>query len=145
MTWKEQLDWLKTLEQMFPDQGPYHFSSPTDDSQARHALEEVEQHSTESVDAAVRDFSKSGRWPVLSNDQKFFLFHRIQFAILITMALLSSDNYEKGPILPNPPPSFLIRDQYEWLLIWAWKVPGKYIWMERLLLQAKSARKTSSE
>ena len=118
-------------------------SQAAPESQLHAAFEQTELLLRESVDAAVRAFSRSGSWPTnLSGREKYFLCQRIEFAIWVALALAApgSDDGTTGG-LPDPPEHFEKDDQIEWLLIWAWRVPGHKFWIEKAVLNERLARK----
>ena len=139
MDWTTQLQLLHLMQGSFP--GPNLLELPSQrvpGDQVRALLEQTELGQREEVDAAVRAFSRSGKWPEnLSRSEKYFLTQRLEFAVWLTLALVAPDGSGRHGIVPNPPPEFDKEEQVEWLLIWAWRVPGVKYWLEKCVLNER--------
>ena len=143
MNWTTQLQLLQLMEGSFPPPNVLELpSQPAPENQLHKVFEQIELSQREGVDAAVRAFSRSGRWPTnLTGPEKYFLSQRIEFAVWVTLALAAPDETGERSIVPNPPPEFEQDEQVEWLLIWAWRVPGVKFWLEKSVLNERLARR----
>ncbi|MBI3416056.1 MAG: hypothetical protein HY043_12220 [Verrucomicrobia bacterium] len=144
MTWITQLELLHMMQRCFPEPNLLELTSePAPESQLRTVFEQVELSQRDGVDAAIRVFSRTGKWPTnLSSPEKYFLSRRIEFAIWVALALVAPDESGERSIVPNPPSSFDREEQVEWLLIWAWRVPGIKFWLEKSVLNERLARRS---
>ena len=96
-------------------------------------LRAEELHSSERVDAIVRDFARTRRWPLLDEKARFFLRERIRFAYEYAAV---------GQISVKRPLSLATRPQVlneqrrliEWLLIDVWRNAGVVNWLDPLEL-----------
>jgi hypothetical protein len=97
---------------------------------------EKELYKGEDIDAAVHSFSTSGRWPLLSANENYFIQQRLKFGLVVAKALAASDSghaESEGSLFPPPPPDFSMDMQLQWLLIAAWKHSGRGAWAEAML------------
>ena len=142
MDWYSQLQLLKLMQNVIRTEQPLVLpSEPVPAADLHDYLARVEASSREGVDAAVRAFSRSGNWPDLSPNEKYFLSQRIEFAVCVTLALAAPD--ERGEsIIPGPPETLEKEDQIEWLLIWTWRTPGHRFWIEKSKVNELLARAT---
>lgn len=93
-------------------------------------LKDREWKSQKTVDRAIKKFSAKGRWPALTQEEKYFLKCRLTRAIEI-MRLLSwsSDLIEpKG----RAGPKCKDRKLTQWLLITSWTIEGSLEWQNSL-------------
>jgi hypothetical protein len=140
--WYSQLQLLKLMQNVIGTDNPLVLSSePVADDQLREYLLRAEEASREGVDAAVRAFSRSGKWPELSPTEKYFISQRIEFAVWVTLALAATDEQGRS-IIPDPPETLEKEDQVEWLLVWAWRTPGHRFWIEKSRVNELLARAT---
>lgn len=94
-----------------------------------------ELYKSEDIDAAVHSFSTSGRWPLLSDNENFFIRQRLNFGLVLARALAATDPMHpevEGPMFPNPGGDFTMDVQLQWLLIAAWKAAGRAAWAAQL-------------
>ena len=142
MTWHSQLQLLQLMQNCIGPQNTVELPShPPAESELRDVLERFELSHREDVDAAFRAFSRSGRFPDFSTTEKYFVWQRLDFAVWIGLALAAPDETGEKSILPDPPESFDTEEQVEWLLIWAWRVPGYRYWVERSILGEQRDRR----
>jgi hypothetical protein len=89
------------------------------------------------IDAIVRDFARTRRWPALDEKERFFLRERIRFA------------YEYASIAElsvTAPINLVKRDQprseerriLEWYLIEIWRTSGVINWLEPFVLLTRA-------
>lgn len=141
MTWIEQLELLRLMQNWLGPQNTFQAQVPRPEqpNKLREFLQELESRERENVDAAVRAFARTSKAPTLSATEKYFLSQRVEFAVWVTLALVAPD--ENGnQIVPNPPDDLEKDEQTEWLLIWAWRVPGVRFWLEKAILNESSTR-----
>ena len=143
MTWMKQLQLLHMMQQSFPEPNPLELpSQPAPENQLHQVFAQVELSQRDGVDAAVRAFSRSAQWPPnLTGPEKYFLARRIEFAVWVALALVAPDGTGAHSIVPDPPQEFAQEDHVEWLLIWAWRVPGVKFWLEKSVLNERLARR----
>jgi hypothetical protein len=87
-----------------------------------------EINSRPAVDAAVRLFIRDSAWPVLSNDERFFLRKRLYYGWLLIDTLLPEGEGSKTVIARSK-----ARESHnilEWLLIDLWRSLGIPLWLE---------------
>jgi len=141
MTWYQQLQLLHLLQNTLPGKHLLEIpEEPADDDRLRRTFQRIEAATTEAVDAAVRTFSSQGKLPALQGAEAYFLAQRLEFAVWLTMALGAGSSGDARPILPDPPSSLLPAAQVEWLLVWAWRTPGRAYWLEKAILNEKLRR-----
>jgi hypothetical protein len=141
MTWYQQLQLLQHMKNAFPGTHVLEIpEEPADDARLRHTFERIESETSGAVDAAVRAFSRSGRIPEMKGAEAYFFVERLDFAVFLTMGLGACRDGEDVSILPDPPLSLQQEDQVEWVLIWAWKMPGRAYWLEKSILNEKVRR-----
>jgi hypothetical protein len=93
------------------------------------AIVERELYKGEDVDAAVNSFSSSGRWPLLSANEHYFIRQRLYFGLTVARALAAPDPHDsEAPLFPSPGSDFSMDFQLQWLLIAAWKASGRAAW-----------------
>jgi hypothetical protein len=100
------------------------------------AIAALELKAAKDIDATIRVFSRSQKWPKVSPRDSFFLYHRFAFGKLIADSLATPDKSAKVPrpsIFPSPAESFWLDSQLEWLLICAWDHAGRAFWVEHRL------------
>jgi hypothetical protein len=98
----------------------------------------------ERVDAIVRDFARTRRWPALDEKERFFLRERIRFAYeYATLAEFSV----RRPIsvagrshIPNEQRRLL-----EWLLIDVWRNSGVVNWIEPFVILTAATKADSGK
>lgn len=89
------------------------------------------------VDAIVRDFARTRRWPALDERERYFLRERIRFAY---------EYASIAQITAHRPVSIATRAHVynqqrrlvEWLLIDAWRNSGVLNWLEPLVIMTQS-------
>ena len=97
---------------------------------------ERELYKSEDIDAAVHSFSTSGRWPLLSANENYFIQRRLKFGLLVARALATPEpghSESEGSLFPSPSPDFSMDMQLQWLLIAAWKNAGRAAWTAEML------------
>jgi hypothetical protein len=97
---------------------------------------ERELYKGEDVDAAVHSFSTSGRWPLLSATENYYIHRRLKFGLLVAKALAATDPAHSGseePVFPNPSPDFSMDIQLQWLLTAAWNAAGRNAWAQEMI------------
>ena len=142
MTWYQQLQLLQFLQNAHA--GTHLLSIPEEaatEARLRHTFERLEEESSAGVDAAVRAFLRGGTLPELKGAEGYFLAQRLEYAVWLTMAVGACPDGQDTPVIPDPPGSVNTEDQVEWLLIWAWRVPGVAYWLEKAILNEKLRRK----
>lgn len=141
MTWYQQLRLLQILQAGIPGKQLLTVpEEPAEEARLRHTFERLEAESSAAVDAAVRAFCRTGRLPDLEGAALYFLAQRLDHAVWLTMAVGACSDGEDIPALPDPPASFPKEAQLEWLLIWAWQLPGKAWWLEKAILNERLRR-----
>ena len=96
----------------------------------------TELRKREDIDAAVHSFSTSGRWPLLSANENYFIQRRLKFGLVVARALAAPDSghAESDSVLfPAPSAEFPMEMQLQWLLIAAWKHAGRAAWNAEML------------
>ena len=144
MDWAWLLQLLQLLRNNLPAEPiPLELpTAPVPDEELRALLESIERNHREETDAAVRAFSRSGKLPELSGNERYFLARRVDFAAWLLLALSVQD--ENGnSIVPAPPQNWQQEDQVEWMLIWAWRTPGCRVWLEKTIASELLARQKS--
>lgn len=94
------------------------------------------------VDAIVRDFARTRRWPALDEKERFFLRERIRFAYeYCTIA----ETTVKRPIAIATRPRVWNEQRrlMEWLLIDAWRKSGVLNWLEPLMMMSQTSVATA--
>jgi len=95
-----------------------------------------ELYKAEDIDAAVHSFSTSGRWPLLSANENYFIQQRLKFGLLVARVLATTDPADAGSgdsLFPHPPADFSMDLQLQWLLIAGWKSAGRAAWAGNLV------------
>lgn len=107
-------------------------------------LHTEELRSAERVDAIVRDFARTRRWPALDEKERYFLRERIRFAYeYASMAEISV----RRPV-SIATRAHLTNEQrrlMEWLLIDVWRSSGVLNWLEPLILMTQTAELRAPE
>ena len=96
------------------------------------------------VDALVRDFARTRRWPALDEKDRFFLRERIRFAY---------EYCSIAEITVRRPISLATRPQIwneqrrllEWLLIDVWRKSGVLNWLDPLIILTQSNSRSLAE
>jgi hypothetical protein len=110
-------------------------SSESGESTPREIVDR-ELYKGEDVDAAVNSFSTSGRWPLLSATENYYIHRRLKFGLLVAQALAATDPMHAGSedsLFPSPSPDFSMDLQLQWLLIAAWKSAGRAAWAKEMI------------
>ena len=91
----------------------------------------------ERVDAIVRDFARTRRWPSLDEKERFFLRERIRFAYeycsLAEISIRRPITLATRPHIWNEQ-----RRLVEWLLIDVWRKSGVTNWLAPLIMLTQS-------
>jgi hypothetical protein len=110
-------------------------------------LYRIERQYAGEVDAIVKRFAKSGRWPGDSWGHSYFLARRIEYAMEI-LSVLGLVVYEHTspespmiPLEPVPPPQARPDIIVQWLLLTCWEF-GRSHWIDRFILSG--ARKSDN-
>jgi hypothetical protein len=144
MTWHAQLQLLQLMQKCIGPQNSVELPSrPPAEAELRGVLERFELTHRQDTDAAIRAFSRTGRFPELSAVEKYFVGQRLDFAVWVALALAAPEETGEKTILPDPPETFETEDHVEWLLISAWRVPGYRYWVERTILCEQRDRRSS--
>jgi hypothetical protein len=98
----------------------------------------------ERVDAIVRDFARTHRWPSLDEKERFFLRERIRFAY--EYSSIAKISVRRPVILATRPQIWNEqRRLVEWLLIDVWRKSGVANWLEPLILLTQSSSEALPE
>lgn len=113
-----------------------HLSQPEDlaSTMSSQEIEELELQMSADIDALVRAFARSQRWPKISPRESFFLLYRFEFGRLVADSLATPDKSAPVPrpsIFPTAPETFWLDSQLEWLLVAAWDHAGRSFWRQR--------------
>jgi len=87
-----------------------------------------EINSRPAVDASVRLFIRDGFWPVLSNDERFFLRKRLYYGWLLIDTI--SPEGEGSNTVISRSKAQESHNILEWLLIDLWRSLGIPLWLE---------------
>jgi hypothetical protein len=94
-------------------------------------LHAIENRSADRVDAIVRDFARTRRWPALDEKERYFLRERLRFACeyasIAEISVPRPLSMATRPHIYNPQ-----RRLVEWLLIDVWRKSGVLNWLEPL-------------
>ncbi len=133
MTWKTLTDLLarefRNLRRMQVVSFGFSSAPVLDANDLR--LEELQM--AERVDAIVRDFSRTRRWPALDEKERFFLRERIRFAYEYA-SLTEMTVARPLTVVKKAQPGPEQRRIIEWFLIDVWRVSGVVNWIEPFVL-----------
>ena len=137
MTWESLIDLLSREFRSLRRMPVVNFGFATAPVTDVNELRSEELRCAERVDALVRDFARTRRWPALDEKERFFLRERIRFAYeYSTIAEISV----KRPVYLATR-SHIWNEQrrlVEWLLIDAWRKSGVLNWLEPLVIMTQT-------
>ena len=137
MTWESLIDLLSREFRNLRRMPVVNFGFSTAPVIDVNELRGEEVRSAERVDAIVRDFARTRRWPALDEKERFFLRERIRFAYeYSSIAEISV----KRPVYIASRPQIWNEQRrlLEWLLIDAWRKSGVLNWLEPLVIMTQS-------
>lgn len=98
----------------------------------------------ERVDALVRDFARTRRWPALDEREKYFLRERIRFAYEYA-AIAEISVHRPLSLATRKTIHNEQRRLLEWLLIDVWRQSGVLNWLEPIILLTQNTSMTNPE
>lgn len=139
MTWKTLTDLLarefRNLRRMPVVSFGYANAPVLDANELRHD----ELQLADRIDAIVRDFARTRRWPALDEKERFFLRERIRFAYeystLAEFSVKRPLSLASRPQIPQEQRRLL-----EWLLIDVWRNAGVVNWLEPFVILTTAAK-----
>ena len=117
MTWRELSDFLH-LQRRAIEPRPVADFARIGEKRAD-TFKRLEKATRESLDEAVREFTKTKNWPALSDKQVTILYLRLSYGVDLAMAL-STCKTGLFPTLKNRDSEMI-----QWLLNEAWDYPGQ--------------------
>jgi hypothetical protein len=103
-----------------------------------------EKAGAERLDAIIRDFARTRRWPALDEKERYFLRERIRFAYeycaIAEISVRNPSSMVKRARIWNEQ-----RRLMEWFLIEVWRDAGRANWIEPLFLLTRSASVPKAE
>ena len=137
MTWKTLMDLLSTEFRRLRAVPVVNFGFASQPVLDPHDLRTEELQSAERVNAIIRDFARTRRWPALHEKERFFLRERIRFAYEYASI---AETTVKRPINLATRRHILNEQRrlLEWLLIDVWRESGVLNWIEPFLLLSES-------
>lgn len=143
MTWDSLIDLLSREFRNLRRMPVVNFGFSTAPVTDVNELRDEELRCAERVDAIVRDFARTRRWPALDEKERFFLRERIRFAYECCSI---AETTVKRPISIATRPQIWNEQRrlIEWLLIDSWRTSGVLNWLEPLVLMTQS-RPTTPE
>lgn len=137
MTWKTLIDLLANEFRRLRGVHVVNFGFANQAILSVAELHEEERVCAARVDAMVKDFARTGRWPLLDEKARFFLRERLRFAYEYSVI---AEITAHRPISLATRPNVLNEQRrlLEWLLIDVWKNSGLINWLEPLILLERS-------
>ena len=142
MTWESLIDLLSREFRHLRRMPVVNFGFATAPVTDVDELRGEELRSVERVDAIVRDFARTRRWPALDEKERFFLRERIRFAYeYCTIA----ETTVKRPVSIATRPQVWNEQRrlVEWLLIDVWRKSGVLNWLEPLVIMTQASVATT--
>ena len=137
MTWESLIDLLSREFRNLRRMPVVNFGFATAPVTDVNDLRGEELRSAERVDAIVRDFARTRRWPALDEKERFFLRERIRFAY--EYCTISEISVKRPVYLATRPHIWNEqRRLIEWLLIDCWRKSGVVNWLEPLVIMTRS-------
>lgn len=143
MTWETLIDLLSREFRHLRRMPVVNFGFATAPVTDVDELRSEELRGAERVDAIVRDFARTRRWPALDEKERFFLRERIRFAYeYCTIA----ETTVKRPVSIATRPQIWNEQRrlVEWLLIDVWRKSGVLNWLEPLVVMTQTSVVTTS-
>jgi hypothetical protein len=137
MTWESLIDLLSREFRHLRRMPIVNFGFATAPVTDVNELRSEELRSAERVDAIVRDFARTRRWPALDEKERFFLRERISFAYEYSTI---AETTVKRPVFIATRPQIWNEQRrlLEWLLIDAWRKSGVLNWLEPLVIMSQT-------
>ncbi|HEX7861860.1 MAG TPA: hypothetical protein VF773_16110 [Verrucomicrobiae bacterium] len=137
MTWESLIDLLSREFRNLRRMPVVNFGFATAPVTDVNELRSEELRSAERVDAIVRDFARTRRWPALDEKERFFLRERIRFAYEYSSI---AEITVKRPVYIASRPHIWNEQRrlLEWLLIDAWRKSGVLNWLEPLVIMTQT-------
>jgi hypothetical protein len=137
MTWKTLIDLLANEFRRLRGIHVVNFGFANQPILSVAELHEEERVCAARVDAMIKDFARTGRWPLLDEKARFFLRERLRFAYEYSVI---AEITAHRPISLATRPNVLNEQRrlLEWLLIDVWKNSGLINWLEPLILLERS-------
>jgi hypothetical protein len=117
MTWRELSDFLHLQRRALEPRPISDFARIGE--KVAGTFKRLEKATRESLDEAVREFTKTKKWPTFSDEQVIMLYLRLSYGVDLAMAL-STCKTGLFPTLKNRDSEMI-----QWLLNEAWDYPGQ--------------------
>jgi len=137
MTWKTLIDLLANEFRSLRSVQIVNFGFATQPILSVVELHGEEEQCAGRVDAMVKDFARTRRWPSLDEKARYFLRERLRFAYEYSVI---AEITARRPISLATRPNICNEQRrlLEWLLIDVWKTSGVINWLDPLIVLEQS-------